>query len=122
MDVHLISDEGVEQHDVEELKALLAGEDGLVWVDIPACDEEATQALSAVFGFHPLAVRDCLERNQVPKVHAYPDHLFVVLHAPELGKAGHVHYLELDQFIGPGYVVTRPRAAQPGGQPGCRAA
>ena len=57
--------------------------------------------LTEVFGFHPLAVRDCVERNRVPKVHAYPDHVFVVLHAPERGERGHVHYVELDQFVGP---------------------
>jgi hypothetical protein len=62
--------------------------------------------LSEVFGFHPLAIRDCVERNHVAKVHAYPDHVFVVLHAPERGQGGHVHYLELDQFIGPSYLVT----------------
>jgi hypothetical protein len=29
-----------------------------------------------------------------------------VLHASERGKGGHVHLLELDQFIGPNYLVT----------------
>ena len=106
MEVRLISAAGVEQRPVEELTTLLDREEGLVWVDIPTCDEEATHALSHVLGFHPLAVRDCVQRNHVPKVHAYPDHLFVILHAPERGKGGHVHYLELDQFIGPGYLVT----------------
>jgi magnesium transporter len=42
----------------------------------------------------------------VPKVRAYRDHLFVILHAPELGTGGHGRYVELDQFIGPRYVVT----------------
>jgi len=42
----------------------------------------------------------------VPKVRAYRDYIFVILHAPELGTGGHVHYVELDQFIGPRYVVT----------------
>jgi hypothetical protein len=37
---------------------------------------------------------------------AYRDLIFVVLHGPELGKGGHVHYVELDQFIGPRYLVT----------------
>jgi magnesium transporter len=106
MEVRLISAVGVEQRPVEELKTLLDRGEGLVWVDIPTCDEQAIHTLSQVFGFHPLAIRDCTERNHVPKVHAYPDHLFVILHAPERGKGGHVHYLELDQFIGPGYLVT----------------
>jgi Mg2+ and Co2+ transporter CorA len=80
--------------------------EGLVWVDIATCDEEAVRVLSEVFGFHPLAVRDCVERNQVPKLHAYSDHVFIVLHAPERGQGGSVHYIELDQFIGPGFLVT----------------
>ena len=32
-----------------------------------------------------------------------------MLHAPELGSAGHVHYLELDQLIGRNYLVTVQR-------------
>ena len=87
MDVHFVSDAGIEQHPVGELERLLARDDGLVWVDIPICDEEAAQMLSEVFGFHPLAVQTCIERNAVPKVRAYRDHLFVILHAPELGTA-----------------------------------
>jgi Mg2+ and Co2+ transporter CorA len=96
----------VTPHPVDELKELLGSDDGIVWVDLAATDAAATDVLSDVFGFHPLAVRDCLERNQVPKVHVYDDHVFVVLHAPVGGKGGHVHYAELDQFIGPGYLVT----------------
>ena len=42
----------------------------------------------------------------MPKVRAYHDHVFVVQHAPELGEGGHVHYVELDQFIGARFVVT----------------
>jgi magnesium transporter len=106
MDIRFVSDEGIQQHPIEGLGALLARDDGLVWVDIPVCDEEAAQLLAEVFGFHPLAIRACIERNAVPKVRAYRDHVFVILHAPELGKGGHVHYLELDQFIGPRYLVT----------------
>ena len=106
MDVLLVTNRGVEKRPAEELKSLLDGDDGLVWVDIPFCDDEAVRVLSEVFAFHPLAIRDCVERNRVPKVHAYPDHVFVVLHAPEHGQRGHVHYIELDQFIGRNYLVT----------------
>jgi magnesium transporter len=106
MDVRFVSDDGIQQHPVEELERLLARDDGLVWVDIPVGDQEATRVLSEVFDFHPLAIRACIERNAVPKVRAYRDHIFVILHAPELGEGGHVHYVELDQFIGPRYLVT----------------
>jgi magnesium transporter len=106
MDVRFVSDEGIQQHPVEDLERLLARDDGFVWVDISSCDEEAARVLSEVFGFHPLAIQACIERNAVPKVRAYPDHVFVVQHAPELGEGGHVHYVELDQFIGARFVVT----------------
>jgi Mg2+ and Co2+ transporter CorA len=106
MDVWLVADGGVEQRPTDELEMLVALQEGLVWVDIPTCDQEAERVLSELFGFHRLAVRDCVERNQVAKVHAYSDHVFMVLHAPERGRGGSVHYVELDQFIGPGFLVT----------------
>jgi Mg2+ and Co2+ transporter CorA len=106
MDVRWVTAEGIEDHPVKDLKALLEREDGFAWVDIPTPDAEATQLLSEVFGFHPLAVKATTERNHIPRVHAYTDHVFAVLNAPEPGKAGHVHLLELDQFIGRRYLVT----------------
>ena len=106
MDVWLITGSGVEHRPVDELDMLIALQEGLVWVDIPTCDEEGVRVLTEVFGFHRLAVRDCVERNQVPKIHAYSDHVFIVLHAPERGQGGTVHYVELDQFVGPGFLVT----------------
>jgi len=106
VDVRLVTDAGVELRGVDDLEKLLSQDEGLVWVDIPACDAEGSRVLSEVFGFHPRAVRDCEQRNPVPKVHVYSDHVFVVLHAPEAGASGHVHYVELDQFVGPNYFVT----------------
>jgi magnesium transporter len=106
MDVHLITDAGISQRDPDELPDLLKGGSGLVWVDIPRIDSEAVEVLTEVLRFHPLAIQDCENRNHVPKVHVYPDHVFLALHSPELGKGGHVHHLELDQFVGPGYLVT----------------
>jgi magnesium transporter len=106
MDVRFVTTEGIEDHQVKDLKALLERDDGFTWVDIPECDAEATQVLSEVFGFHPLAVKACGERNHIPRIHAYTDHVFAVLNAPEPGAAGHIHLLELDQFIGRHYLVT----------------
>ncbi len=76
------------------------------WVDIPVWNEPAERMLTTTFGFHPLAVRDSANRNSVPKIHLHDDHLFLVLHAPQPGAGGHVHYIELDQFIGERYLVT----------------
>ena len=117
MDVWLITGGEVVRRDPEELELLVAMGEGLVWVDIPAADSEGVRVLSEVFGFHPMAVRDCVERNQVPKIHAYSDHVFLVLHAPERGQGGSVHHVELDQFIGTGFLVTVHGPLDPGLDP-----
>jgi magnesium transporter len=106
VDVLVLDAVGLERHEADELPTLLKRDDALVWVDIPACDAAARSVLIEQFGFHWLAVRDCVERNHVSKFHVYADYLFVVLHAPKVGQRGHVHYVELDQFIGRNFLVT----------------
>jgi Mg2+ and Co2+ transporter CorA len=106
VDVLWISDGVVSPKGIDDLPALLDRDDGFVWVDIPECEEGSARVLVEVFGFHEMAVRDCLGRSHVPKVRAYQDHLFMILHAPQRGEAGHVHLLELDQFIGRNFLVT----------------
>src|SRR5256885_10227756 len=106
MDLWFVSDGKAVRHDIEELPALLDAQDGFVWLDIPHCDDRAAAVLSEVFGFHPMAVADCRRRNQIAKTRVYPDHAFLILHAPETGPDGYIHFLELDQFIGVRYLVT----------------
>jgi magnesium transporter len=53
-----------------------------------------------------MAIAESRNRNHIPRVHVYPDHVFIVVHAPEIGAGGHVHYLELDQFVGENFLVT----------------
>src|SRR5215213_3952701 len=59
MRVNWISSVVVEQRTVDELGALLDRDDGFVWVDIRTLDDAAERVFTDVFGFHPLAVRDC---------------------------------------------------------------
>jgi magnesium transporter len=106
VDVRFITAGGVEEFDATDLTALLDRTDGLVWVDVPEWNEEADEVLTSTFGFHELAVEDAAKRNHVPKVHRYDDHVFLVLFAPHPGAQGHVHYVELNQFVGERYLVT----------------
>jgi magnesium transporter len=96
----------VETHDLSAVAALLKRDDTLVWVDVPECSDEAVRLLTDVLHCHPLAVRDCTQRNRVPRVRIYPHQQLLIVHGPERGPSGHVHYLELDQIIGDRYVVT----------------
>jgi magnesium transporter len=106
MELRWIDTDGMRLCGLSELSALQARTDGFLWLDIPEWGEAAEHLLADAFKFHPIAIHDSRERNHIPRVHVYPDHLFVVVHAPEIGAAGHVHYLELDQFVGKNYLVT----------------
>ena len=106
MDLWFVDPDGIKPHDESELTALLQRTDGFVWIDMLAQDEHADRVLTEVLGAHPLVVADCRQRNHVPTVHGYTDHVFVVVHSPFAGNAGHVHLLELDQLVGRRYLVT----------------
>ncbi|MCW2805475.1 MAG: putative magnesium and cobalt transporter [Propionibacteriaceae bacterium] len=106
MELRWIDAAGLHDAQLSELSALRTRPDGFLWLDIPIWSDEAEEILSQEFRFHPMAIADSRERNHVPRVHVYPDHLFMVVHAPEIGTSGHVHYLELDQFIGEKFLVT----------------
>ncbi len=88
-----------------ELEDLLDGP-GLLWIDVKYWDADTAARLAALLHLHDRAVHECAVRNPIAKVHTYPDQAFVVLHAPEAGQRGHVHFVELDQFVGPNWVLT----------------
>jgi magnesium transporter len=118
MQVLSLTGDKVETHEVSDVAALLKRDDTLVWVDIPECSDEAVALLTDVLECHPLAVRDCLQRNRVPRVRIYPHQQLLIVHGPERGPSGHVHYIELDQIIGDKYVVTVHGPLNPAVDPG----
>jgi Mg2+ and Co2+ transporter CorA len=106
MELHWFDVDGCRAAELTELPELLTRRDGFLWLDVPSWDAESERILREDFGFHEMAILGSRERNHIPRIHGYLDHLFVVVHAPEIGSGGHVHYLELDQFIGANYLVT----------------
>ena len=106
MQVHFVTTGSVRPAPPSEVASLLQRDDGFVWVDIPAADDESEALISSQFRAHPLVLEAMRSRNHVPTIHAYDDHFFVVLHAPLLGTAGHVHLLEIDVLVGRNYLVT----------------
>ena len=79
----------------------------LTWIYIETPTMENVEYLAQNFSFHPLNLDDVLSRVQRPKIDAYPDHLFIVLHFPVYDKENRVtHPSEVDIFIGESYVIT----------------
>jgi magnesium transporter len=106
MKLRRIDSNCVSNHELAELPALRKRTDGFLWLDIPEWSDDVGAILAKEFQFHPMAIAKTKNRNHIPRVHVYPDHLFIVVHAPEIGAGGHVHYLELDQFVGEDFLVT----------------
>ena len=105
MRVRFVDADGAHECSTDDIVVLLGRADGFAWIDVPAWDDE-TEALLRGLDCHPKVIEACRVRNHTPTVHAYPDHLFLVMHAPLLGEAGHVHLLELDMVIGQRYLLT----------------
>jgi magnesium transporter len=106
MKLRRIDSNCVSNHELAELPALRKRTDGFLWLDIPEWSDDVGAILAKEFQFHPMAIAKTKNRNHIPRVHVSPDHLFIVVHAPEIGAGGHVHYLELDQFVGEDFLVT----------------
>ncbi|ASV11461.1 MULTISPECIES: magnesium/cobalt transporter CorA [Leptospira] len=53
---------------------------GLVWIDLDSTEVEDMDFLARGCNFHPLAIEDCINKNQRPKLDEYGSYLFIVLH------------------------------------------
>jgi Mg2+ and Co2+ transporter CorA len=106
MEVRWISGSGIEPRSDADIPAMLQRDDGFLWVDVPTFDGEATHVLSDVFHLHPHAIQDCADKQYIPKIITYPDHVFLILHGIQFGPEGRGHLLELDQFVGDRFLIT----------------
>jgi magnesium transporter len=82
---------------------------GVRWLHLERPREVDRDWLEQNFAFHPLAIEDVASRNQRPKLDAYDDYLFIVLHFPVFDKpSGRLLTAEVDVFVGPDYLITLP--------------
>jgi magnesium transporter len=96
-----------------DIQAALARQDGLLWVDIDGQEANDPAWLKRVFGFHDLAVEDCVSPLvHFPTVYDYGTYLFLIVHGVEFDASEHpgrrtaLETTELALFIGVNYVVS----------------
>ncbi len=78
---------------------------GYVWLDFVAPAREQLEALIEPFGLHPLAIEDCLDEDQVPKLEDFPHNTFVLFNRFRFVE----HQLDIDEvdfFVGPSFLIT----------------
>lgn len=96
----------------DDVRAVLAHEDGVVWIDLSISDPTNMAFLSENFSFHPLSIEDMVHQQQRPKAEEYADHLFIILN-PIQPTPSELMFRELDVFVGKNYVITAHMAAEP---------
>jgi magnesium transporter len=91
---------------LDALKVMLYDSDIHIWVDVEAPSEEETKTLlSDVFGFHPLAIEDCVTLSERAKVDDYESYILLVTHGVDFS-SGAFRTKELNMFIGKNFLVT----------------
>jgi len=93
---------------IADVHAALASRTGLLWVDFCETTEEDGRILEDVFGFHRLAVEDCVETEiHPPKIDVYDSHIFALFHGiNHVTESDLVETAELALFIGSTFVVS----------------
>jgi magnesium transporter len=93
---------------VASLPGLLADPEVRLWVDISGAMDDASQSLARdIFHFHPLAIEDCFEERERPKLETYDSYLYCITHGIRMTSGADRHeVVELDAFLGQRYLVT----------------
>lgn len=105
--VHYRDGRRVADLSLEAISDVLAVDDGsFVWVGLYEPDAALLAKVQEEFGLHPLAVEDALKAHQRPKVEAYGDALFIVLHTAQATESCEIGFGETHVFFGPRYLVT----------------
>lgn len=75
------------------------------WIDFNEPTEEEVKHLEDTFKFHPLAIEDCTQQTQSPKLDHYEDHIFCITHAI-YEKENEITQAEVDFFLKENYLVS----------------
>lgn len=91
----------------ESLTALRDEPGVMLWIDLAApTPEEIRLVLEQLFAVHPLVIEDCTVDNPMPKLEAYDDYLYLVMHAVDYSRTDKFTTTELDLILGKNFLVT----------------
>jgi magnesium transporter len=92
--------------DVADISEVIGRPNVLIWLDVPEPTAESLQPLADEFGFHPLAIEDCLQAHERPKIETYDDYYFLVANGFSMKEKHRPVAHELCVFVGKNYMVT----------------
>lgn len=90
----------------QQIRTLRENANHVLWVDVNEPTAQDFDCLGEEFGFHHLAIEDCRNAHQRPKIEDYHGYYFIVLYEAELTGRAELQLRELSIFLGSNYVVT----------------
>ncbi|MEW6610500.1 MAG: magnesium/cobalt transporter CorA [Patescibacteria group bacterium] len=84
----------------------------MFWLDIDEPTKREGELLSSFFHFHSLAIEDCWEEVNHPKVDDYGDYLFIIFHEPRTTEKRFTTK-EVEFFLGGSFLVTFHKSSLP---------
>ena len=102
----------VETSAEQEIAAFHQERQGCLWVDLESPSDAERGILERVFGFHKLAIENCLAQSNHPRIDDYGDYLYLVVHGVSSTGAGtlqgeaRIRLTEVDFFLGEHFLVT----------------
>jgi magnesium transporter len=91
---------------IAEVSDYLKDPANTLWFDLCAVDESDLELVRDELSLHALAVEDVIDPGQRPKVDHYPEHLFIVAYALDVGERGQLRSHEVAIFVTKQAVVT----------------
>lgn len=85
-----------------------ASKSGFIWLDYLKPTKNDLLPLIDLLGLHPLAIEDCLDDEQIPKIEDYPKHSFILFNNIAY-QNNTLSVFEVDLFIGEKFLVTVSR-------------
>ena len=104
----VVYDKRGERHDItlDAISDVLARQDGsFIWLGLYEPGEAVLEKLQEEFGLHDLAIEDAQNAHQRPKLEAYGNSMFAVMHTAQVVDEK-IKYGETHAFVGPHYLIT----------------
>ncbi len=96
----------LEEISVQKSVETIQGEN-FTWIDLQNPDRAVVEKLASDYNLNALNVEDCLTKFELPKLDAYSDHIFLILHLPPLAsKKMMPKFSQLSVFLGKDFLIT----------------
>ena len=85
------------------------GYKNLKWVDLECPTNEEVRQIMTEYGIHPLVAQELVGPSLRPKVEAYPDFIYLILHFPVVRRKKTERFVEqqeIDFVIGKDFIIT----------------